>query len=77
MTYPTLEQVEAADRVQLCRWYRFLPGPGMAAIDSGAETDICYAEIDREAKVMDRIVARHKELGGFSPEISKLIGWKE
>jgi len=24
MEYPTLEQVEAADRYQLCKWHRFL-----------------------------------------------------
>ena len=27
MDYPTMAQVESADRVQLLRWTRFLPSP--------------------------------------------------
>jgi len=27
--YPTMEEVEAADRQTICRWYRFLPSPGL------------------------------------------------
>ncbi len=27
MQYPTPQQVETADRLQLARWYRFLPSP--------------------------------------------------
>lgn len=32
MKYPTLEAVEAADRRQICYWWRFLPCPGSWAI---------------------------------------------
>lgn len=56
---PTIEEVEKADREQICRWWRFLPPP----------------QTDGEVKIMNRIVERFKDLGGFTPEISKRIGW--
>jgi hypothetical protein len=59
MNYPTLEEVNSADRISICRWYRFLSSP-----DSKERTAI-----------MERIMERYKELGGFTPEISKEIGW--
>ncbi len=68
--YPTLEEVEQADRVQICRWYRFLSSPGVGRI---GEDDFEKA-LEREKKVMDRIVERSHELGGFTPAISKQIG---
>lgn len=58
--YPTFEQVEAADHEQLCRWYRFLP-----IADDWGDIDI-----------MNRIIQRVRDLGGFTPEISKKIGWE-
>jgi DNA-binding ferritin-like protein len=30
---------------------------------------------EQEVAVMDRIAERFKEVGGFTPEISKHIGW--
>lgn len=72
--YPTMEEVEAADRYTLCRWYRFLPSPGWIAIGPSIAQSPNFEEaVIREGKIMDRIVARHKELGGFSPEISKAL----
>lgn len=59
MPYPTKEQVEAADREQLCRWYRFLP----TTIDAGEEA------------LLLRIIERFTSAGGFTTEISKKIGW--
>jgi len=56
---PTMEEVEQASRKQLCRWYRFLPSPGT----------------DDEVEVMNRIAERFNEFGGFTPEISKEVGW--
>ena len=61
MKYPTLKEVEAADRFTICGWYRFLPSPDV--------------KTDGQIKAMDRIVERFKELGGFTPEISKRLGW--
>ncbi len=70
MNYPTMEQVKAADREQICRWYRFLPSPGMSALRTPAFDTV----LNEEATVMNAIVARWKEFGGFTPEISKKIG---
>lgn len=59
--YPNKEEVEKADRVQICRWYRFLQSPTNQA----------------EISIMNRIVERFWMLGGFTPKISKLIGWEK
>lgn len=58
MVYPTLEEVELADRIQLCRWNRFLPSP-----------------TSKQLVVLNRILSRVRDIGGMTPEISKLIGW--
>ena len=56
--YPTLEQVEAANREQLCRWHRFLRSPMTSD----------------EVELNHRIFARWQEVGGFTPEISRRLG---
>jgi hypothetical protein len=61
MNYPTIQQVEQADREQLCRWYRFLLSPSS----------------DEQFHAMEAICDRLRALGGFTPELSKKIGWKE
>jgi len=83
MNYPTIEQVEAAGHEQLCRWQRFLPSPGSAAIAASTRrsSPLEVARVDKaigqEVEVMNRIVERVKALGGFTPEISKRIGWTQ
>lgn len=57
MKMPTMEEIEKADRIQICKWYRFVPSP----------------ETDTEVKSLNRIVARFDELGGMTPDISRLI----
>lgn len=57
--YPSKSEVESADREQLARWWRFLRSPQNPA----------------EVEIMNRIAERFKGLGGFTPEISKAIGW--
>lgn len=69
--YPTLVEVEQADRMQLCAWWRFLPSPGTRAMDT-PEFERVLAE---EAVVMECIAQRFREVGGFTPEISKALGW--
>ena len=56
--FPTLEEVEKADKEQLARWYRFLPS----------------GETTAEQKIMKRIAERFEKLGGMTPELSKRIG---
>jgi len=61
MEYPTINEVKAASRYTICRWYRFLPP----------------AETEDQVQVENLISERLKELGGFTPEISKSLGWNE
>ena len=72
--YPTIEQVEDANREQLARWYRFLPSPGMDAIDAGKSSDEVNPIMKTEAGIMNRIDARLRQTGGMTPEVSKRIG---
>lgn len=59
MTYPTRNEVEAADREQLCRWVRFQSSP----------------TTEDERILLNRIVERWKAAGGFTAAISNRIGW--
>ena len=72
MGYPTLGEVEKANRIQLARWYRFMDSPGMSAI-KGDDFEIVMM---KEKEILDRIIVRFTEMGGFSPDISKHIGWE-
>jgi hypothetical protein len=56
--FPTIEEVERADKEQLARWYRFLLSGESAA----------------DQKIMKRIAERFEKLGGMTPELSKKIG---
>lgn len=73
MKYPTMEEVEAADHEQICRWWRFLKSPGQGAI--GKDRPLFEEIGQRELDVMNRIAKRLEEFGGFTPAISKRIGW--
>ena len=59
LSYPTPEEVERAERYTICYWYRKLP-----------DSNCLEQEI-----ILRRICERFKELGGFTAEISKSIGW--
>lgn len=56
--FPTIEEVERADKEQLARWYRFLPSGETAA----------------DQKLIRRIAERFEKLGGMTGELSKKIG---
>ncbi len=71
LNYPTLEEVEYAGRLQLARWYRFLPSPGSSAVGSEAFELVCQ----REQKIMAQIILRLHNGGGMTPSLSKLVGW--
>jgi len=53
-------RIDSMDRVAMCKHYRF----------SEMSNELFYGEAGTY------FMARFKELGGFSPEISKQIGWK-
>ena len=59
MKYPTAEQIESADREQLAYWYRRLPA----------------AQHEWQLQLTNRIHERFTEMGGFTPELSKKVGW--
>lgn len=73
MKYPTLNEVESADRAQICRWLRFLLSPGMSTM--GSPQALFEVTTRAEARVMERIMVRSKDLGGMTPAISKEIVW--
>jgi hypothetical protein len=73
VNYPNIEAVNEADRYQICYWWRFLPAPGLRAFKkSPAEFQ---KALDEDVIIINRIAERFKELGGFTPEISKSMGW--
>lgn len=72
MNYPTLQQVEAADRKQLGEWYRFLKSPGWAHLNEPNFRQ----KLEEETAIMDLIVSRFKQLGMFTPGLSKEVGWE-
>lgn len=65
--YPTLEEVEKATHRQLASWSRYLPSPGAAFIGS----DNFSEKLDEEKLILDRILERFNELGGWNPQLSK------
>lgn len=69
--YPSIEEVNKANRYDICRWWRFLPSPGFAQAGHPNFEEVCA----QEKAIMDRISERFKELDGFTPEISKALGW--
>ena len=69
--YPTMDEVEMASRIQLCKWTRFLAGPGEGAIGTSSFNEVLL----EQAKILDRIIERLEKMGGMSSEISKMIGW--
>ena len=71
MKYPTLEEVESADCLQLVKWWRLLPSPGVSAFDSESFEEVLEREIDVMYSIGDKI----ERLGGITPEISKQVGW--
>lgn len=58
-TYPTTNEVDKADRIELCRLWMTLP----------------TATGDDQRAVLDRIVERFGSLGGFTPEVTQRVGW--
>jgi len=71
MTYPTIDEVYAADQQQLGKWYRFLPSPGHSAIG----TKDFGNQLRSEVRIMDVICGRFRAMGGMTPALSKAIGW--
>jgi hypothetical protein len=71
MTYPTIDEVYAADQRKLGIWYRFLPSPGQSAVG----TKNFGNQLRSEGHIMDVICYRFRAMGGMTPALSKEIGW--
>ena len=61
MRYPTMEQVNEATHTDVCRWHRFLPSPAD----------------EHQRWILNSIEVKLGNFGGFTPEISKEVGWDE
>lgn len=57
MKYPTLMEVELASRIQLARWVRHLASPVNPS----------------ETLILDTILNRFEDMGGWTPAISKAV----
>lgn len=60
MKYPTIEEVDNAARGQLAIWYRYLP----------------IGRNEQELEIVKIITKRLNESGGWTPELSKRVGWE-
>lgn len=83
MRFPTPEEVESADQLQLCKWMRFLQLPyavrwGRRGGKKLSPEEFLAREDDikRWTKIMDRIMERFSVNGGWTQELSKSIGWE-
>jgi len=60
MKYPSIKEIKICeDRIQICKWYRYLPSPSTQL----------------EQSILHHIVRKFEIMGGFNPEISKIINW--
>lgn len=81
MNYPTLAEVEAADLVQLATWHRFLPSPGANAssaipVDPEPHDEEAWeAAVDADFAILRRIIVRLQQLGGWTAELSRTVGF--
>ena len=60
MKYPTIEEVDNASREQLAIWFRYLP----------------IGRNEQELEIVNRITERFNESGGWTPKLSKRVGWE-
>lgn len=56
--------------------------PNKETIENSDRLTICYwyrflPSPTNETEIMNKIVEKFKEFGGFTPEISKKIGWEK
>lgn len=71
MKYPTQAEIEKASHVQLGTWVRYLPPPGQGAI---GQRDV-FKVMKEEQRLQALILMRFGDCGGWTPEVSKDVGW--
>lgn len=72
--YPTIEEVKKATYYQICNWYRHLKSPG-SDLSNSLSNEEFSKRISEQTEVMNLICEKYKDGGGFTPELSKSIGW--
>lgn len=70
MEYPSILEVEEANREQLAKWVRFLPSPGLSAVGSESFWTVKASQDE----TLHLILKRFHDLGGWTPELSKRVG---
>lgn len=65
MRYPSPQEIEKAELLQLARWSRFLPEPGSEHVGSPDHWEMS----DFEDRLRQHINKRLYELGGITSEI--------
>ena len=75
--YPSAQEVEDADRYRLAVWYRFLQSPGLNAAIAEVDKKSQLITMNREKVILDRIIIRFEEMGGWDSPLSKEVGWNE
>lgn len=74
LPYPTMDEVNRAIRIDLARWVRFLPSPGLGSI--GKNLTEFHMALDSEKSILNRVYDRFEnEFGGWDSVLSKTVGW--
>jgi hypothetical protein len=69
MRYPSLQEIEKAELLQLARWSRFLPEPGSNHVGSPDHWEMS----DLEDRIRQEINKRLYKLGGITVEIEHML----
>jgi hypothetical protein len=72
MDYPTIEAIEAADRIQIYRWFLTLPFPRLIKDGKGKGTPYVWVPAGGR-EVMKRIYEKWQGLGGSDEVIRNKI----
>jgi hypothetical protein len=72
MDYPTMDQVESANREQIYRWFLCLPIPRLIRVGKGKNLSYVY-DPQGVREIFTRIYVRWKELGGPDGKIRNKV----
>jgi hypothetical protein len=72
MDYPTIQEVEVADRETIYRWFLLLPIPRIIKVGKGKDAKYAYSPGNVQ-KLLDRIYVKWQEFGGHDRNISDKI----
>lgn len=70
-SYPTKEEVEEMNMVQLGWWVRHAASPGASAYGQREFEEVAA----KERSILERIYQRFQQGGGWTPALSKAVGW--